>query len=59
MIGKHLWEKPGAWRAGHERKCLKCGALVALVRVPRFRSRIFRTTKAGKATVGGMSECKP
>ena len=60
MIGKHLWDHPGPWRAGELRRCLKCLATVKLVTVPRFRSRIFCTmTRTGAITTGAMTRCRP
>ena len=60
MINKHLWKKRGPWRAKEGRVCLKCGARVKLVAVPRSGSHVFLiVTKDGRVKHGAMSRCEP
>ncbi len=63
MIGKHLWKCGGGrnWRAKEERFCVKCGATVKLVSVPRGGGRIYCwMNKHGDVQPAGkMPRCEP
>ena len=60
MIAKHLWPTTGPWRSKETRHCLKCGASVKLVAVPRGGSRVFVSKlRHGTEVTGAMSRCEP